>query len=348
MAYTGFFADDDLYEVAKDGDPSDGTWVLPVADGRRVSRRRVRHAHRPAHRPGRARPPRQGQLRVPPLRPRPPAQRQLLHARGAHPLRGQARPRRAARHSTTTHPSTAARRHHRGAAKILDLTICEPALGSGAFLNEAINQLTAEYLKRRQAELGETLDPERYHRELQKVKAHFALHQTYGVDLNATAVELAEVSLWLNCMHPGLKAPWFGLQLRRGNSLIGCRRATWTDEPARRPAVGEDQEGRGAAARRPQAAEARSTPTRSTTSSCPATAGRRSPTARKPRSFATGRGRGATGRGAKRSSPPRRRATRSACTALAPAWRTMWARPPSSAIRSSSRACAARSTCTAH
>ena len=32
MAYTGFFADRDLYEVAKDGDPADGTWVLPVAD----------------------------------------------------------------------------------------------------------------------------------------------------------------------------------------------------------------------------------------------------------------------------------------------------------------------------
>ncbi len=113
------------------------------------------------------------------------------------------------------------------ATELLDLTICEPALGSGAFLNEAINQLSAEYLKRRQAELGETLDPDRYLRELQKVKAHFALHQSYGVDLNATAVELAEVSLWLNAMHPGLKAPWLGLQLRRGNSLIGARRATW-------------------------------------------------------------------------------------------------------------------------
>ena len=37
-------------------------------------------------------------------------------------------------------------------------------------------------------------------------------------------------------MYPGLKAPWFGLQLRRGNSLIGCRRATWTsDQLAHKP-----------------------------------------------------------------------------------------------------------------
>ena len=28
-------------------------------------------------------------------------------------------------------------------------------------------------------------------------------------------------------MHPGLNAPWLGLQLRRGNSLIGARRAVW-------------------------------------------------------------------------------------------------------------------------
>ncbi|MBK7167477.1 MAG: hypothetical protein IPH81_20110 [Candidatus Microthrix sp.] len=32
---------------------------------------------------------------------------------------------------------------------------------------------------------------------------------------------------WLNATHPGLKAPSLGLQLRRGNSLIGARRATW-------------------------------------------------------------------------------------------------------------------------
>ena len=32
MAYTGFFATGDLFEVAKGGDPSGGTWMLPVAD----------------------------------------------------------------------------------------------------------------------------------------------------------------------------------------------------------------------------------------------------------------------------------------------------------------------------
>ena len=105
--------------------------------------------------------------------------------------------------------------------------MCEPALGSGAFAIEAVRQLAAEYLQRRQAELGERIDPEEYPQELQKVKAYIALHNVYGVDLNPAAVELAEVSLWLDSMSSGLKEPWFGLRLRAGNSLIGARRATY-------------------------------------------------------------------------------------------------------------------------
>ncbi|MCG6495698.1 hypothetical protein [Kitasatospora sp. A2-31] len=110
------------------------------------------------------------------------------------------------------------------ASELLRYTICEPALGSGAFLNEAINQVAEAYLKRRQEELGLTLDTSQALEAKQKVKAYIALHNAYGVDLNATGVELAEVSLWLNTMHPGMRAPWFGLHLRRGNSLIGARR----------------------------------------------------------------------------------------------------------------------------
>jgi hypothetical protein len=41
---------------------------------------------------------------------------------------------------------------------------------------------------------------------------------------------LAEVSLWLNVMHAGLQAPWFGLHLRRGNSLIGAGRRVYRPE----------------------------------------------------------------------------------------------------------------------
>lgn len=122
------------------------------------------------------------------------------------------------------------------AAELLRYTICEPALGSGAFLNEAINQVAEEYLRRRQDELGISITAADALTEKQRVKAYIALHNSYGVDLNATGVELAEVSLWLNTMHPGMQAPWFGLHLRRGNSLVGCRRAVYAGTDVTSPA----------------------------------------------------------------------------------------------------------------
>lgn len=80
----------------------------------------------------------------------------------------------------------------------------------------------------RERETGLIVPPEDRPIEIRKLRAHFAVNQTYGVDLNPTAVELAEVSLWLNAMHPGLAAPSLGARLRAGNSLIGARRATYT------------------------------------------------------------------------------------------------------------------------
>src|SRR5690606_6556843 len=68
---------------------------------------------------------------------------------------------------------------------ILSLSVCEPALGSGAFAIEAVRQLAELYLDRREAELGVRVDPDERPQELQKVKAFIALHQVYGVDLNA-------------------------------------------------------------------------------------------------------------------------------------------------------------------
>lgn len=107
---------------------------------------------------------------------------------------------------------------------ILKLKICEPAMGSAAFLNEAINQLADAYMQLKQKELDQVLAPDEYTRERQKVKMLIADENVFGVDLNPIAVELAEVSLWLNSIHPGGFVPWFGMQLVAGNSLIGARR----------------------------------------------------------------------------------------------------------------------------
>jgi type I restriction-modification system DNA methylase subunit len=133
---------------------------------------------------------------------------------------------------------------------ILTLTVCEPAMGSAAFLNEVIDQLAAAYLERKQEELGDRIPHDRITLETQKVKMLLADRNVYGIDKNPIAMELAEVSLWLNCIYgesaadqdlrflgetgdlnPGGSAqvfvPWFGLQLHCGNSLIGARRQVY-------------------------------------------------------------------------------------------------------------------------
>lgn len=223
MSYTGFFAEEDLFEVAKGGDSSKGSWVVPT----------TRADHLDSDDFVTVEDELTGEMR--PVR----------HLKGTFVFRLAGRERQQSASYYT--PEVLTRftvsqaleelldqdGHTTTAEEILGLSVCEPALGSGAFAIEAVRQLAAEYLTRRQAELGERIDPDDYAFELQKVKAHIALHQVHGVDLNATAVELAEVSLWLDTMVRGLEAPWFGLHLRRGNSLIGARRATYSQAQVR-------------------------------------------------------------------------------------------------------------------
>jgi hypothetical protein len=114
------------------------------------------------------------------------------------------------------------------ADEILRLVFCEPAQGSGAFTNETINQLADAYLERKQQELGRAIAPDAYRVERQKVKAYLAAHNAYGVDLNPTAVELARVSFWLNTLYPDAPAPWYSARLAVGNSLIGARRQIYS------------------------------------------------------------------------------------------------------------------------
>jgi len=114
------------------------------------------------------------------------------------------------------------------ADEILELKVCEPAMGSAAFLNEAINQLSHAYMRTKMKERGEELDPEHYMKERQRVKMYLADNNVYGVDLNPTAVKLGEISIWINSLVPGGFIPWFGNQLKCGNSLVGAWRRVYT------------------------------------------------------------------------------------------------------------------------
>ena len=115
------------------------------------------------------------------------------------------------------------------ADEILNLTVCEPAMGSAAFLNEAINQLAEAYVSRKEQETGKIIGYEDRFNEIQKVKMYIADRNVYGIDLNPVSVELAEVSLWLNTIYEGGFVPWFGTQLVNGNSLIGARRQVYSE-----------------------------------------------------------------------------------------------------------------------
>jgi hypothetical protein len=125
------------------------------------------------------------------------------------------------------------------ADEILNLTVCEPAMGSAAFLNEAVNQIADAYLARKQAETGQSIPHDEFLHERQRVKTYLADNNVFGVDLNPIAMELAEISLWLNSIHAGDYVPWFGFQFHAGNSLVGARRQVFGDTLVGKRARGE-------------------------------------------------------------------------------------------------------------
>ncbi len=213
LSYRGFFAEEDLYEVKKAGEPDDllkSAWFVRARDlDDYKEEERVYDQDDEGRR----------KLRV--------------HPRGRfiYRLSGRDRQKSASYYTPESLTRCVVKYALRElipddmpADHILDLTVCEPAMGSAAFLNEAVNQLAEKYLERRQRERGERIPHAQYADELQQVKHYIADRNVYGIDLNPVARELAEVSLWLNCIHRSGHVPWFGYQLVCGNSLVGARR----------------------------------------------------------------------------------------------------------------------------
>lgn len=105
--------------------------------------------------------------------------------------------------------------------QLLALKICDPAMGSGAFLVEVVRQLAAELvaLWTRTGKLQEITahspDPELVARRL------VAQRCVYGVDKNPAAVELAKLSLWLVTLSADLPFTFVDHALRHGDSLVG-------------------------------------------------------------------------------------------------------------------------------
>lgn len=99
---------------------------------------------------------------------------------------------------------------------LLQLTICDPACGSGAFLNEALNFLIAEH--RYIDELSAKYNKDAF--VLSDVEKSILENNLYGVDLNEESVEIAKLSLWLRTAQRNRKLNDLNNNLKCGNSLI--------------------------------------------------------------------------------------------------------------------------------
>ena len=115
---------------------------------------------------------------------------------------------------------------------LLKLTICDPACGSGAFLNQALEFLISEhnYIDELQNSLlgGGFKFPE--------VENSILENNLYGVDINKESVEIAKLSLWLRTAQKGRKLTSLNNNIKCGNSLIddpeiaGDKAFNWENE----------------------------------------------------------------------------------------------------------------------
>jgi len=115
---------------------------------------------------------------------------------------------------------------------LLNITICDPACGSGAFLNQALEFLIEEhrYIDELQAQLlgSSFVFPD--------IKNHILEKNIFGVDINDESVEIARLSLWLRTAQRGRKLTSLNNNIKCGNSLIddpavaGDKAFNWPNE----------------------------------------------------------------------------------------------------------------------
>lgn len=99
---------------------------------------------------------------------------------------------------------------------LLDLSICDPACGSGAFLNQALDFLIAEhkYIDELEAKLfGDSI-------VYTDIEISILENNLYGVDINEESVDIAKLSLWLRTAQANRKLNDLNNNLKCGNSLI--------------------------------------------------------------------------------------------------------------------------------
>ena len=99
---------------------------------------------------------------------------------------------------------------------LLEITILDPACGSGAFLNAALQFLMAEHKRLDEMEAKVTGSAIVF----QDVENSILEHNLYGVDINEESVEIAQLALWLRTAKPHRKLNSLNQNIKCGNSLI--------------------------------------------------------------------------------------------------------------------------------
>jgi hypothetical protein len=126
--------------------------------------------------------------------------------------------------------------------ELFNIKVLDPAMGSGHFLVEAVDFITDKtleflnafpwnpilvHLEQMRKTIQEQMDEQNIDIDANRLtdvnllKRHVLKRCIYGVDLNPMAVELAKVSLWLDCFTLGAPLSFLDHHLRWGNSLIG-------------------------------------------------------------------------------------------------------------------------------
>lgn len=118
--------------------------------------------------------------------------------------------------------------------QVLDLKVCDPAMGSGAFLVEACRALAARLVQAwaRWPAARPAIPPD----EDEELHARRLVAQRclYGVDRNPMATDLARLSLWLATLARDHEFTFLDHALKTGDSLVGLTRAQiaalhWTE-----------------------------------------------------------------------------------------------------------------------
>ena len=116
----------------------------------------------------------------------------------------------------------------RSSADILDLKVCDPAVGSGAILVAACRYLADRLIEawraeghRRAADTATAADDPNRLDIVIEARRLVAEHCCYGVDRNPMATEMAKLSMWLTTVAKDRPFTFLDHAIKSGDSLLG-------------------------------------------------------------------------------------------------------------------------------